>query len=117
MRANVRMMKRCDKVSRIYGADIYVLVRWKDNHYHYNSTNDPSFPVSETSLVSAAISVNRHADVDFKKEKVYPRPVRKTPLDFRGNGELADHAPRGQPVEDAQPMDERGHAERALDLR
>jgi hypothetical protein len=51
-RATFRFMKRCDQLSRRYDADVYLLVRRKQRHYDYKSTDDPSFPVSSPDLVS-----------------------------------------------------------------
>jgi hypothetical protein len=48
----LRLMKRCDEISRRYGgADIYLLVRRNYRHYQYNSTRDPTFPMDPEGLV------------------------------------------------------------------
>jgi hypothetical protein len=52
VRAMLRLMKRSNKVSQLYGADIYVVARWRNRHYMYCSTDDPEFPPSPKALVS-----------------------------------------------------------------
>lgn len=52
-RAIFRLLKRCDQIGRRYDADVYLLVRRKQNRYDYRSTDDPSFPLSSLDLVSA----------------------------------------------------------------
>ncbi|PMB65158.1 hypothetical protein BM221_008514 [Beauveria bassiana] len=63
-RATYRLMKRCDQLSRRYGADFYVLVRRQHRHYDYCSTKDCHFPTR------------------INMEMVYPRAIRRTPKDF-----------------------------------
>lgn len=51
-RAMRGLMKRSDRISRQFGADMYVLLRRKYRHYEYNSSQDPSFPTPAPVLVS-----------------------------------------------------------------
>lgn len=62
-RAMRRLMRRCDQMSRRYGADIYVLMRRNSRHYDYNSTKDPTFPTPVREIVSEP-RTRRHACTD-----------------------------------------------------
>jgi hypothetical protein len=76
-------MKRCDQLSRRYDADVYLLVRRKQRHYDYKSTDDPSFPVSSPDLVSCqTFTVPYPILINDPKEKLYPPVIRKTALDY-----------------------------------
>lgn len=53
VRAVLRTLRRCDQLSRRYGADVYVLVRWQNKHYEYCSTDEAAFPIRPIDLVSS----------------------------------------------------------------
>ncbi len=53
VRSTMGLMKRSNRISRLYDADMYVLVRWKNRHYVYCSTEEQSFPPAAEILVRA----------------------------------------------------------------
>ena len=55
-RATQRLMRRCDQLSRRYGADFYVVVRRQHRHYDYCSTEDCHFP-TRINMVSQTFKV------------------------------------------------------------
>ncbi|PQK16846.1 hypothetical protein BB8028_0007g00470 [Beauveria bassiana] len=65
VRAMSRLMKRSNKVSQLHGADMYVLVRWKNRHWVYCSTEDQEFPPSPKAF-----------------DRIYPPVVIHRPADF-----------------------------------
>ena len=67
-RATQRLMRRCDQISRRYDADVYILVRRKNRHYDYNSTDDPTFPTPLVEIVSVFEQLALHiADAFLRK--------------------------------------------------
>ena len=85
-RATFRFMRRCDQLSRRYDADVYLLVRRKQRHYDYKSTDDPSFPVLSPDLVSwQTFTVSYPVLTNDRKEKLYPPVIRKTALDYKNS--------------------------------
>ncbi|KAF1729898.1 hypothetical protein CRV24_010442 [Beauveria bassiana] len=65
VRSTMGLMKRSNRISQLYDADMYVLVRWKNRHFMYCSTEEQSFPPAAGIL-----------------HKVYPPVVKKKPADF-----------------------------------
>jgi hypothetical protein len=82
VRTTSRFMKRCDQMSRRYNADVYLLVRRKQRHFDYKSTDDPSFPPSSGDLVSVVLFRPGNTIYSWnQKEKLYPG-ARQTALDY-----------------------------------
>ena len=46
------IMRRGDKISQGYGADVYILLRRRNRHFEYTSVDKPSWPTSKPEIVS-----------------------------------------------------------------
>lgn len=68
VRAALRLMKRCDQISRRYSADVYILVRWQHKHYEYRSANDSAFPDHSIDLVSSLYRILRYCRLTTTEE-------------------------------------------------
>jgi hypothetical protein len=68
-KAYINIMGRCDDISNVYNAEIYLLIRRRclcyERHYEYRSTFDQAWP---TPLAEVA--------------RTYPMPIKMTPDDF-----------------------------------
>ena len=99
-RASQRMMRRCNQMSRRYGADYYVLVRRKRRYYDDTSTSDPSFPTPIADLVSNIYFSGSKWILTTLKEKTFPPTNRRTPVDFKENNDARGGADEGIHVDD-----------------
>jgi hypothetical protein len=68
-KAYKNIMGRCDDISSLYNADIYLLIRRRcsrsERYYEYDSTSDQLWPPPSAEVARA-----------------YPMPVKMTPADF-----------------------------------
>ncbi|WQF76290.1 hypothetical protein CDEST_01304 [Colletotrichum destructivum] len=81
-KAAKNLLSRCDQIRQRYGADVYIQVRRMHKHYEYTSLNEPSWPKTKTEMVSAIVEQPLKANNSTLKERTYPVPVMRTPLDF-----------------------------------
>ncbi|KAM7184567.1 hypothetical protein V8F33_012903 [Rhypophila sp. PSN 637] len=80
-RARNNTFQRCDKISRQYGADIYILVRRRQYHDEYSSLDAPSWPPSKLELVRPERTFEDRIP-NTRKEQVYPVPRITTTANF-----------------------------------
>lgn len=52
MRALNRLMRRCNRINQIYGAEIYLVTHWNHRYTSYISTDREAFPPTPAALVS-----------------------------------------------------------------
>ncbi|KAK1973608.1 hypothetical protein LZ30DRAFT_610341 [Colletotrichum cereale] len=82
--ATKNLLSRCGHIRQRYGADVYIQVRRMHKHYECTSSNEPSWPKTKAEMVSAIVEQLLKANNSALKERTYPIPVTRTPLDFVG---------------------------------